>query len=87
VALALRHVLRRIGTRWPRVDILVRGDSHHRRHEAMSWCERNRVGCLFGLAGNKALLGRVTILAGVVALGWLKGEGEKVKRCHPLPCS
>jgi hypothetical protein len=44
VALVLRHVIRRIRARWPRVDILVRGDSHYGRPEAMSWCERNRVG-------------------------------------------
>lgn len=40
VALVLRHVLRAIRARWPRVDILVRGDSHYGRHEAMSWCDR-----------------------------------------------
>ena len=57
VALVLRHVIRAIRARWPKVDILVRGDSHYGRPEAMSWCERNRVGYVFGLAGNKVLLG------------------------------
>ena len=52
VALVLRHVIRRIRAHWPKVDILVRGDGHYGRHEAMSWCERNRVGYVFGLAGN-----------------------------------
>ena len=60
MALVLRHVIRRIRARWPKVDILVRGDSHYGRPEAMSWCERNRVGYVFGLAGNKVLLARVT---------------------------
>ena len=55
VALVLRHVIRRIRARWPKVDILVRGDSHYGRPEAMSWCERNRVGYVFGPAGNKVL--------------------------------
>ena len=50
VALVLRHVIRRIRARWPKVDILVRGDSHYGRPEAMSWCERNRFGYVFGLA-------------------------------------
>jgi Transposase DDE domain group 1 len=59
VALVLRHVIRRIRARWPKVDILVRGDSHYGRQEAMSWCERNRVGYVFGLAGNQVLLRRV----------------------------
>src|SRR4051794_19545742 len=31
VALVLRHVIRAIRRRWPRVDILVRGDSHYGR--------------------------------------------------------
>jgi Transposase DDE domain group 1 len=54
VALVLRHVVKAIRRRWPRVDILIRGDSHYGRHEAMAWCEHNRVGYVFGLAGNQA---------------------------------
>ena len=80
VALVLRHVVRAIRARWPRVDILVRGDSHYGRHEAMSWCERNRVGYVFGLGGNKVLLGRVTDLAEDAAMGRLAGEADKVRR-------
>ena len=57
VALVLRHVIKHIRGRWPRVDILVRGDSHYGRPEAMKWCERNRVGYVFGLAGNKITSG------------------------------
>src|SRR3954462_10480531 len=63
VALVLRHVIRAIRKRWPKVDILVRGDSHYGRPEAMARCERNRVGYVFGLAGNKVLLARVVGLA------------------------
>ena len=37
-----------IRARWPRVEILIRGDSHYARHEVMSWCERNRIGYMFG---------------------------------------
>ena len=58
VALVLRHVVGAIRARWPAVDIVVRGDSHYARPEAMAWCERNRVGYIFGLAGNKVLLGQ-----------------------------
>lgn len=80
VALVLRHVVRAIRARWPRVDILVRGDSHYGRHEAKSWCERNRVGYIFGLGGNTVLLGRVTALAEDAAMGRLAGEADKVRR-------
>jgi DDE family transposase len=80
VALVLRHVIRRIRARWPKVDVLVRGDSHYGRLEAMSWCERNRVGYVFGLAGNKVLLRHVAALAEVAALDRIGGEGDKVRR-------
>jgi hypothetical protein len=80
VALVLRHVLGAIRRRWPRVDILVRGDSHYGRPEAMGWCERNRVAYLFGIAGNPVLLGRVAALAEAAALERVDGEAAKVRR-------
>jgi hypothetical protein len=80
VALVLRHVVRAIRRRWPKVDILVRGDSHYGRHEAMSWCERERVGYVFGLAGNKVLLRRVAALAEAAALERVEGGAAKVRR-------
>jgi hypothetical protein len=80
VALILRHVIRRIRARWPKIDILVRGDSHYGRPEAMTWCERERVGYVFGLAGNKVLLGRVAGLAEEVAMRRIEGEAAKVRR-------
>jgi hypothetical protein len=80
VMLVLRHVIGAIRRRWPRVDILVRGDSHYGRPEAMGWCERNRVAYLFGLAGNPVLLGRVAALAEEAALGRVEGEVDKVRR-------
>jgi hypothetical protein len=80
VALVLRHVIGRISARWPAVDILVRGDSHYGRPEAMAWCERQRIGYIFGLAGNAVLLGRVGDLAEDAAMGRVGGEGDKVRR-------
>ena len=80
VTLVLRHVIGHIRARWPAVDIVVRGDSHYARPEAMAWCERQRVGYIFGLAGNSVLLRRVGDLAEDAALGRLKGEADKVRR-------
>ena len=81
VAMVLRHVVRAIRARWPRVDILIRGDSHYGRPEAMAWCERHRVGYIFGLAGNKVLLRRVTTEAEQVALDRLDpAAADKVRR-------
>lgn len=77
----LSHVMRRIRAHWPRVEILIRGDSHYGRPEAMAWCERNRIGYIFGLAGNKALLSQVAGLAEDTALARLDVEkGAKVRR-------
>ena len=80
VALILRHVVKAIRARWPRVEILIRGDSHYARPEAMTWLERNRVGYVFGLAGNHVLLTRVAALAEDAALARALGEAEKVRR-------
>jgi hypothetical protein len=80
VMLVLRHIVGAIRARWPKVDILVRGDSHYARHEAMGWCERNRVAYAFGLAGNKVLLARVIALADEAAVSRVEGEGTKVRR-------
>src|SRR3954451_14138942 len=80
VALVLRHVIKAIRARWPRVEILVRGDSHYGRPEAMTWCEHNRVGYVFGLAGNKVLLARVVGLAEGAALGRIESEAARVRR-------
>ena len=76
----LRHVIGHIRARWPAVDIVVRGDSHYARPEAMAWCERKRVGYIFGLAGNAVLLRRVGNLAEEAALERLDGEADKVRR-------
>jgi Transposase DDE domain group 1 len=80
VALVLRHVIGRIRARWPAVEIVVRGDSHYGRPEAMAWCERSRIGYIFGLAGNAVLLRRVSPLAEEAALARLDGAAEKVRR-------
>jgi hypothetical protein len=80
VTLVLRHVVKAIRARWPRVDILVRGDSHYARHQAMTWCERNRVGYVFGLAGNQVLRTRIADLAEDAAVSRVQGDATKVRR-------
>ena len=80
VALVLRHVVRAIRSHWPAVDILIRSDSPSARHEAMSWLERNRVGFIFGRAGNQLLLGKVRHLAEDTAVTRTQDPGSKVRR-------
>jgi hypothetical protein len=84
VALVLRHIVRAIRRRWPRVEIVIRGDSHYARPEAMTWLERNRVGYIFGLAGNRVLMDRVADLVEDVAVRRVEEGAEKVRRFGDL---
>src|SRR6202162_5380049 len=84
VTLVLRHVIGHIRARWPAVDVVVRGDSHYARPEAMAWCERKRIAYIFGLSGNSVLLRRAGPLAEDAALGRIDGEADKVRRYGEL---
>jgi Transposase DDE domain group 1 len=55
----LRRLVRRIRARWPTTRILLRGDGHYARPEAMTWCEDNDVDYVFGLPGTKPLSRKV----------------------------
>jgi hypothetical protein len=52
----LTFLVERIRKRWPRVRIIVRGDSGFAREALMGWCEQNTVFYLLGLAKNSRLL-------------------------------
>jgi Transposase DDE domain group 1 len=69
-----RFVRRLIGTiraHWPRVEILLRADSHYSAPEVFDWCRANRVDWVFGLAPNVALARHVTAVE--------KSTGERFK--------
>lgn len=51
----LERIVGQIREHWPKVKILVRGDSGFAREALMSWCEQHGVDYLFGLARNKRL--------------------------------
>ena len=51
----LRRIVGQIRARWPKVRLIVRGDSGFARNEIMTWCEGNRVDYVFGLAQNARL--------------------------------
>jgi hypothetical protein len=52
----LMKILGQIRRQWPKVRILVRGDSGFCRESLMRWCEENAVDYVFGLAKNARLL-------------------------------
>ena len=50
------RIVAQIRARWPAVRIVLRGDSGFAREVLMTWCERNGVDFLFGLAKNQRLV-------------------------------
>jgi hypothetical protein len=82
----LKHVVRRIRANWPEVAILVRGDSHYGRSEALDWCEDNGLSYVFGLPGNEALRRLTRPLAEDAAVRRaLAGASGKVRRHASFP--
>jgi Transposase DDE domain group 1 len=84
VAKVLRHVIRRIRKHWPRVGILVRGDSHYCSEPALALLEAMRCDYIIGFAINSKLLD--------IAAPWreqcdLRRSRTKptVRRFHQLP--
>ena len=51
----LDRIVRQIRSEWPDVRIIIRGDSGFCRELIMSWCERNDVDYVLGLAKNERL--------------------------------
>jgi hypothetical protein len=51
----LERIVARIRKRWPKVRIIIRGDSGFCRDWLMSWCERERVDYVLGVARNPRL--------------------------------
>jgi len=58
----LRRLVGAIRAYWPRVEILLRADSHYAAPEVFEWCRAKRVDWIFGLAGNVALSRHVVAL-------------------------
>ena len=53
----VKRIVAQLRARWPKVRIVLRGDSGFCREELMAWCEadENQVDFLFGLARNRRL--------------------------------
>ena len=80
-ARVLRHVIRRIRKHWPKVEILVRGDSHYCSEPVLALLEAERCDYILGLAINPALSG--------IAGPWLalcdirrSPNARKIRRFH-----
>jgi len=49
------RIVASLRTKWPRIRIIVRGDSGFCRDDLMTWCEQNQVDYVLGLAKNARL--------------------------------
>src|SRR6516165_9168070 len=58
----VRRLVGAIRALWPKVEILLRADSHYAGPEVFDWCRANRVDWVFGLAPNAALSRHVAAL-------------------------
>jgi len=63
----LRRLVGAIRAHWPKVEILLRADSHYACPEVFDWCRENRVDWVLGLAPNVALRRHVEALEKVTA--------------------
>jgi hypothetical protein len=74
----LRRLVRAIRANWPRVEILIRGDSHYATPEVIDLCRAAAVDFILGLSTNTALRAHVATLEASTAAR-AKGA-EKVRR-------
>lgn len=51
----LQRIIPQIQKRWPKTQIIVRGDSAYARDEIMSWCKKYGVDYVLGFASNERL--------------------------------
>ena len=81
VRTVLKHVVKRIRGHWPKVHILVRGDSHYGRDEAMQWCEETPgIDYVFGFARNDTLAALTREAADVVATERALSGKQRLRR-------
>ena len=80
VRTVLKHVIKRIRKHWPNVKILVRGDSHYGRDEAMEWCEETTgVDYVFGFGTNEVLQGLTREAADAIAVQRAQSGKDKLR--------
>jgi hypothetical protein len=79
----LKLLVRRLRQTWPRVRIILRGDSGFCRWKLMRWCEQNGVFYVLGLARNSVLEGRAApFMAAAQTQFW--ATDQKVRNFHEL---
>ena len=77
----LRRLVRQLRSNWPRVEILLRADSHYCAPEVLSWCRANGIDYLLGVAPTSTLRRHVERLeASTAARFAASGACAKLRR-------
>jgi hypothetical protein len=76
----LRRLIERMRANWPRIEILLRGDSHYCTPEVLRFCRANQVDWVLGVATTPTLRRHVNGLEQNVAKRFAAGSTEKRRR-------
>ena len=82
IAQVLRRVIARIRRNWPRVEIMVRGDSHYAAPEVLDSLEERRCSYILGLSTNARLAQMARPWAEDAATRLALAKKERVRRFH-----
>ena len=80
IAAHLRRLIREIRSHWPRVEILLRGDSHYCAPEVLDFCRDRGLDFILGLASNTSLRRRTDTLEQSTIARVDQNSGTKVRR-------
>jgi hypothetical protein len=78
VAMIFKRLIKKIKKAWPRVQIIIRGDSHYASPEIMDFCEENNIHFIFGLTPNKKTMATAQNIMGT-ALSLFQSSGKPIK--------
>jgi len=77
----LRRLVRQLRANWPRVEVLLRADSHYCAPEVLRWCRANKVDYLLGVAPTSTLRRHIETLETSTAARFAASDGSaKLRR-------
>ena len=76
----LRRLIAALRTHWPRVEIMLRGDSHYCAPEVLRFCRANRLDYTLGVAPTSTLRKHIAGLEQSTAARRPAAGGEKLRR-------
>jgi hypothetical protein len=76
----LRRLIAALRAHWPRVEIMLRGDSHYCTPEVLRFCRANRLDFILGVAPTSTLRKHIAGLEQSTAARRPTTDGEKLRR-------